>query len=116
MSSHIRVISGMFIHHLMYNDTVACSHKHKQCCLIQGIALVCKSQNDVLKKHCVCLLVSLGKKATIHQLTTMLTTSKNVLFQAIIKLSSHQYRWLAGSYDLEIGHFKKGLACWLPGG
>ena len=24
---------------------------------------------------------------------------------AIIKVSGHQYRWLAGGYDLEIGHF-----------
>ena len=32
------------------------------------------------------------KKATIHQLTTTLATSKNVLFPA-------------GGYDLEIGHF-----------
>ena len=24
--------------------------------------------------------------------------------QAIIKVSGHQYRWLAGGYDLEIGH------------
>ena len=64
------------------------------------------------------------KKATIHQVTTMLATSKNVLFpghkhllttgaddtllacaQAIIKVSCHQYRWLAGGYDLQIGHF-----------
>ena len=54
----------------------------------------------------------------------MLATSKNVLFpghnhlltistddpslagvQAIIKVSGHQYRWLAGGYDLEIGQF-----------
>ena len=25
--------------------------------------------------------------------------------QAIIKVTGHQYRWLAGGYDLEIGHF-----------
>ena len=25
--------------------------------------------------------------------------------QAIIKVSGHQYRWLAGGYDLEMGHF-----------
>ena len=55
--------------------------------------------------------------------TTMLATSKNVLFpghnhllttgtddpslagvQAIIRVKCHQYRWLAGGYDLEIGH------------
>ena len=54
----------------------------------------------------------------------MLATSKNVLFpghnpllttgaddpslagtQAIIKVSGHQHWWLAGGYDLEIGHF-----------
>ena len=62
-----------------------------------------------------------GKKGTIHQLTTMLSTSENVLFpghnhlltpnaynpsltgaRVIIKESSHQHRWLAGGYDLEI--------------
>ena len=75
---------------------------------------------------------SLGKKATIHLVTTMLTTSKNVFFpghnhllstsaddsdtliivsalvKVIIKMSSHQYWWLAGGYDLEIGHFRGG--------
>ena len=54
----------------------------------------------------------------------MLVTSKNVLFpgynhllttgtddpsltgtQAIIKVSGHQHRWLAGGYDLDIGHY-----------
>ena len=53
----------------------------------------------------------------------MLATSENVLFpgqdhllttgtddpslagaRAIIKVSGHQYRWLAGGHDLEIGH------------
>ena len=57
----------------------------------------------------------------------MLATSKNVLFPghnhllttgtddpllagawAIIKVSGHHYRWLAGGYDLEIGHFRSG--------
>ena len=66
----------------------------------------------------------LRKKATIHQVTTMLATSKNVLFpghnhllttsaddmslpgtRATIKVSGHQHQWLAGGYDLEIGHF-----------
>ena len=74
-------------------------------------------------------------KNTIHQVTTMLVTSKNVLFPgyshllttgtddpllggawAIIKVWGHQYRWLAGDYDLEIGHFWKWLAWWLPRG
>ena len=47
----------------------------------------------------------------------MLATFNNVLFpghnhllttagiQTIIKVSGHQYWWLAGGYDLEIGHF-----------
>ena len=58
---------------------------------------------------------TLGKKDTILQLTTMLSTSKNVLFpgssqllttdtdypslagtRAITKVSGHQHQWLAG--------------------
>ena len=54
----------------------------------------------------------------------MLATSKNVLFpgynhllttgtddpshagtRVVIKVLGHQYRWLAGGYDLQIGHF-----------
>ena len=66
-----------------------------------------------------------AQKSTIHQVTTMLATSKNVLFpgynhllttssddnlllagtQEIIKAKGHQYQWLASCYDLEIGHF-----------
>ena len=68
--------------------------------------------------------LSLGTKTTIHQVTSMLATSKNVLFSGhnhllatgiddpslagawtIIKVSGHQHRWLAGGYDLEIEHF-----------
>ena len=64
------------------------------------------------------------KKDTIQQVTTMLA---NVLFpdhnhllttstddpslagaQAIIKVLGHQCQWLAGGYDLEIGHFRSG--------
>ena len=61
-------------------------------------------------------------KATILKVTTMLSTSKNVLFpghshllttgtddltqaRLITKVSGHQYQWLADGYDLEIGHF-----------
>ena len=70
------------------------------------------------------LQIPLRKKSTIHHVTTILATSKNVRFpghshlfttsiddpsiagaQAIIKVSGHQYLWLAGGYDLEIGHF-----------
>ena len=48
----------------------------------------------------------------------MLATSKHVLFAGhnhlltagtgawvIVKMSGHQYWWLAGGYDLEVGHF-----------
>ena len=78
---------------------------------------------------------TLYKKATIHQVTTMLATSKNVLFPGHNHLPTtgtddptlwlsperqrvkgHQYRWLADGYDLEIGHFQKWLAWWLSGG
>ena len=66
------------------------------------------------KTHC-------AKKATIHQVTTMLATSKDILFpghnhllttytdnpsltgpRVIIKGSGHQYQWLADGYDLDI--------------
>ena len=76
-----------------------------------------------------CLDVAVLALITIHQVTAMLTTSKNVLFpgynhllttgtddpslagsRVIIKVKSHQYQWLAGGYDLEIGHVKKWLA------
>ena len=68
--------------------------------------------------------LALHKKATIHHVTTMLATSKNVQCsghnhlqitgtdnpslagaQAMIKVSGHQYQWLAGGYDLDSGHF-----------
>ena len=55
----------------------------------------------------------------------MLATSKNVLFpghnhllttgtndltvtRVIIKMLGDQHQWLAGGYDLEIGHFRGG--------
>ena len=59
----------------------------------------------------------------------MPATSKNVLFlghshllttgtddhsRVTIKVNGHQYWWLAGGYDLEIGNFQKWLAWWLP--
>ena len=69
-------------------------------------------------------LSALRKKATIHHVTTMLATSKNVLFPSHNHLLTtgtddptlwllperqrmkiHQYQWFAGGYDLEIGHF-----------
>ena len=81
---------------------------------------------------------SLHKKATINQVTTMLATSKNVLFpghnhllttgandptlliitladaRPINKVLGHQLRLLADGYDLEMGHFCRWLAWWLP--
>ena len=30
-------------------------------------------------------------------------------------MKSHQYRWLVGGNDLEVGHFQKWLPWWLPG-
>ena len=66
-----------------------------------------------------------AQKANIHQV--MLATSNNVLLsghnhllttstddhslagpQMIFKVSVQQYRWFAGGYDLEIGHFRRG--------
>ena len=58
----------------------------------------------------------------MHQVTTTLATSKNVLFpghnhllttgtddlagaRTIIKVLGHQYQWLAGGYDLKIEQF-----------
>ena len=65
----------------------------------------------------------------------MLATSKNVLFlrhnhllttdtddpsvtgtRVITKVLGHQYWWLAGGHDLEIGHFWKWVAWGLPDG
>ena len=83
----------------------------------------------VLKNECVRCSHAPRQKATIQQLTTMPSTSKNVLFpghyhlltngandpsllsitlagaRVIIKVSGHQYWWLAGGYDLETGYF-----------
>ena len=48
--------------------------------------------------------VSLGKKATIHQVTAMLATSKNVLFPGHIPLLT------TGADDLTL------IITWVPGG
>ena len=69
-----------------------------------------------------------SQKSTIHQVTTILDTSKYVLFPGRNHLSTDdptlwtsperqrvqgdQYQGLAGGYDSEIGHFEK----WLTGG
>ena len=71
---------------------------------------------------------TLRQKATNHQVTTMLTTSDIARFlghnhllttgtddpslagaRVIIKVSGHQFWWIAGGYDLEIGHFPRWL-------
>ena len=81
---------------------------------------------------------ALHKKTTIHQVATMLATSKKLVemscFQVITtclppvlmtqhwlspehqRVKGHQHQWIAGGYDLEIWHFYKWLAWWLPGG
>ena len=47
----------------------------------------------------------MGKKA-IHQVTTMLTTSKNIAGARVInKVPGYQYQWIAGGYDLETEYF-----------
>ena len=56
--------------------------------------------------------------ATVYKVTTMqsymLTTGTDdpslASARAIIKVLGHQYQWLAGGYDLEIGQFYKWLA------
>ena len=78
-----------------------------------------------IKNYSTCASTNTAqKKPTYHQVTTMLDTSKNVLFPGhnhllttgaddpilagawvIIKVSGHQYQWLAGGYDLKIRTF-----------
>ena len=75
--------------------------------------------------HCTKKKTPTKKKTnTIHHITTMLATSNNDLFsghchllnistddpslaftRAINKVSGYHCQWLAGGYDLEIGHF-----------
>ena len=82
--------------------------------------------NKVSILHTIASQVTLRKKATIHQVTTMLASSKIVLFpchnhllttgliiaqapaRVIIKVKGHQYRWLADGNDLGKGHFRGG--------
>ena len=48
----------------------------------------------------------------------MVAASQNVIFpghnHVALKVSGHQYRWLAGGFELEIGEFWKWVAWWLP--
>ena len=48
----------------------------------------------------------------------LLTTGADdpTLARVITKVSGHQHRWLAGSYDLEIGHVQMWIVWWLTGG
>ena len=43
-----------------------------------------------------------------HLLTTGTDDSSLAGAWVIIKVSGHQDRWLAGGYELEIGHFRSG--------
>ena len=48
------------------------------------------------------------KKASVHQRTTVLSTSKNVLFlghKHLLTTGADDPLWLTCGYDLEIGHF-----------
>ena len=47
---------------------------------------------------------TLCKKATIHQVTTMLATSKMALGR-LLKCRVISTEWLVGGYDMKIGHF-----------
>ena len=94
---------------ILWNKSQVCG------CRLSWIVLLFFKLGLTLKLHC-------EKQATIHQVTKMLTASKNVLFpghnhllttdtdvpslagaQAIIKVSGHQFWWLAGGYDLDLG-------------
>ena len=44
-----------------------------------------------------------------HLLTTGTDNPSLAGARATIKVSGHQYGWLAGGYDLEIGHFQQWL-------
>ena len=68
----------------------------------------CREKTRTIYKHC-------AKKPLIHQVTDSLIITLAGT-RAIIKVSGHQYRWLASGYDLETGHFQNCLAWWLPGG
>ena len=95
-----------------------------RCPLMKQFMILCSmsSQSDTVKK------------TTIHQVTTLLATSKNVLFsghnhllttstddpsfacaRAIIKVWGHQYRWLAGglTWKYELLEVASYTACWL---
>ena len=50
-----------------------------------------------------------------HLLTTGADNPMLAGARAIIKMWGHQHQWLAGGYALEIGHFCKRIAWWLPG-
>ena len=55
-----------------------------------------------------------------HLLTTSADESTLVIARAsvrvIIKVKGHQYWWLAGGYNLKIGHCYRWIAWWLAGG
>ena len=94
-----------------HNFFIVCllTPKHESCSLMLRLIITKEMRNRL--------------SVELH-VTTMLATSENVLFPdhnhllttgtddpllagawVIIKVSGHQYQWLAGGYDLGIGHF-----------
>ena len=115
--THLHTLSPLYPFSCTVNDVYLHSLGHLP---YRPVQMFLNSQQRVL---------SLGKKATIHQLTTMISTSKNVLFPghnhllttghsgvddptlagawAIIKACQRHQRVspLPCGYDLETGHF-----------
>ena len=102
---------------------------------------VCANQDKIQYNERVtfiCRYIHCAKKPLATSFTIMLATSKSVLVPGhnhllttgtddptlwlspehqhvwIIEVKGRQYRWLAGGFDLEIGHFETWLAWWLP--
>ena len=111
------LLKTMLSHHM---PVICCFHILYSATLVLYVKIL---SQPALSPVALCTL-TLYQKATIHQITTMLATSKYVLFPSpnhllttgtddpslagawvIIKVSGQQYWWLAGGYDLEIGHF-----------
>ena len=109
---------GMRVDDILYKNSYCCNHSQgswKKKLLIMAVSHQ--------------FVFTLCKQATIHQVTTMLATSKNVLFPGhshlittgiydptfslstgtlvINKMLGYQYWWSAGGYDLEKGRFYK---------
>ena len=95
------------------------------CSMWNGIFCVCAICYILPREQIYCSLgparrmyhlVTQGKKATVNQVTTILSTSKNVLFPPtnyqcwwpftlITATAPHTAQCEAGGYDLETGHY-----------